>query len=54
MTAYNKAIAAALGALGQLAVALNADGVSAQEWVQVAIAALTVLAVGAVANKTAP
>ena len=51
MTAYNKAIAAALGGLTQLGVALNDGAVSAQEWVTVAVAALTVLAVGVVANK---
>ena len=51
MNAYNKAIAAALGGLTQLGVALNDGHVSAQEWVTVAVAALTVLAVGAVANK---
>jgi hypothetical protein len=54
MSAYNKAIAAALGALTQLGVALSDGKVSAQEWVAVAVAALTVLAVGVVANKPQP
>lgn len=51
MSAYNKALAACLGALAQLGVALEDGKVTAQEWVAVAVAALTVLAVGAIPNK---
>ena len=51
ITVYNKAVAATLGGLVQLGVVLNDGNISAQEWVTVAVAVVTVLAVGKVANK---
>src|SRR4051812_5600388 len=51
---YTKAILAALTAVLQLLVSFISDGISASEWLQLAVAALTALGVYQVANTEPP